>query len=558
MKKPLSMALVLLSYLMIPLSPLTAQHRPVPLGSSAAPFGYYEYLPLGYDSASNEEWPVVIFLHGADESGNGTTQLGDILVTGLTKNVEDGTQYPFVMISPQSPGIPWNVGNLDTLVQFVKSNYHVNEDRIYLTGLSMGGIGTWNYAKSNPEELAAILPLCGAPSGTPNGAALVNVPTWAFHAWGDTKGGANPDYTVNWIESLAAALGGGPLLANYPGTYTGPPGPGNESDKDRTASLTSAAWTWKDGISQVAGSQPTLTLYHDKSHNCWTRTYNNSAPLKWLLAQNRHGATNRAPAVTLTAPATNQTFNNPTSVTITAGVTDGDGTISRVEFYAGNQLLGTDNTPPHQRVWSNPPAGVHWITVKATDDDNTVGVQVVKITVKRDSTLELITPAGAGKATGSLFFPMEFAFDGPPSAVDPATGEPSGGVNASDAPGYSSRTGYIDFGPEWYKVRIAQTWTKYRVSSAGNQAPYAALWWDDDFDNVNDSGLTESQVNFNTAQNLATDSTEPWLKDRDLTANPVAPRARYLLCLSSSAMTGRAKEYALVGWIDPNALPPSP
>lgn len=386
MNRRLSVVLAFLAAASLPLS-ISAQQTAVPLGSSAAPYGYYEYLPLGYDDASTEEWPVVIFLHGSDERGNGTTELSEVLVNGLPKNVNSGTQYPFLLISPQSPSTSgsWSVSNLDTLVQFIKSNYHVDEDRIYLTGLSMGGIGTWNYAKTHPEELAAIWPMCAAPSGTPAGAQLVNVPTWAFHTWGDNgHSAANTAYTVRWVDSIAQALGAtGSLIDNYPGTYTGPPGPGNTSDKDRTASFSDATntWTWKDGVSQVAGSHPTITLYRDTSHNCWTRTYNNSAPMKWLLGQTRHGAGNKAPTVTVTAPANNATFTDPVSVTITAQVTDSDGSISRVEFYAGSQLLGTDNTAPHQLVWSNPPAGTHWITVKATDNDGAATAALAKITV---------------------------------------------------------------------------------------------------------------------------------------------------------------------------------
>ncbi|HVR95734.1 MAG TPA: Ig-like domain-containing protein [Thermoanaerobaculia bacterium] len=389
MNRRLSVLLVFLVAASLPLS-ISAQQTAVPLGSSAAPYGYYEYLPLGYDDASTDEWPVVIFLHGSGERGNGTSELSKVLAQGLPQNVNSGTQYPFLLVSPQSPSTvgSWNVSNLDTMVQFIKSNYHVDEDRIYLTGLSMGGIGTWNYAKTNPEELAAIWPTCGAPGGTPAGAQLVNVPTWAFHCWGDTQSGASTANTVQWINSIAQALGAtGSVIDNYPGAYTGPPGPGNTSDKDRTASFNDATntWTWNDGVSQVAGSHPTLTLYRDTSHNCWTRTYNNSTPMKWLLAQIRHGAANKAPTVTITAPANNATFTDPVSVTITAQVADSDGSISRVELYAGSQSLGTDNSAPHQLVWSNPPAGTHWITVKATDNDGDVTAALAKITVNINS-----------------------------------------------------------------------------------------------------------------------------------------------------------------------------
>lgn len=161
-------------------------------------------------------------------------------------------------------------------------------------------------------------------------------------------------------------------------------------------------------------------------------------------------------------------------------------------------------------------------------------------------TPQVLTPSAAGAATGSSYFPMQFAFDAQPTLN--SAGQPEGGTGGSDAPYYANRVGYIDFGPDWSKVRISATWTRYRVSSIGDQTPYAELWWDDDVDTVNDSGLTESALNFNTARGLATGSQEPWIQDRDLSASPVTPRARYLLCRTPSVMTNRAKEYALIGW----------
>lgn len=165
--------------------------------------------------------------------------------------------------------------------------------------------------------------------------------------------------------------------------------------------------------------------------------------------------------------------------------------------------------------------------------------------------LQIFTPTAAGQATGSLFFPLERAFDGQP-AFDENTGVPSGGAGVNDAPYYAGRVGYIDFGPDWQKVKITSTWTQYRVSSAGSMTPFAELWWDDDYDTVNDSGFTETCINFNTAQNLSTGSTTPWILDDDVISNPVTPRGRYLLCRAPATFVTRAKEYALIAWIDEN------
>src|SRR5690606_1787739 len=97
-----------------------------------------------------------------------------------------------------------------------------------------------------------------------------------------------------------------------------------------------------------------------------------------------------------------------------------------------------------------------------------------------DAELQIIQPHAAGQASGSLYFPLQNAFDSPDVDWDDTAGTVTGGPGAADAPYYSERVGYIDFGPDWAGVRIASTWTKYRASSVGNQTPYEELWWDDD------------------------------------------------------------------------------
>jgi hypothetical protein len=166
--------------------------------------------------------------------------------------------------------------------------------------------------------------------------------------------------------------------------------------------------------------------------------------------------------------------------------------------------------------------------------------------------LQIIRPVLAGAATGSQFFPLERAFDGQPD-LDENSGVPVGGVGASDAPAYNGgRVGYMDFGADWSKVRISSTWTKYRVSSSGDQSPYAELWWDNDINSVIDSVYMENRINFNTAKGLSTGSTTPWVLDSAVSGSPVTPMARYLLVRGPATMTNRASEYAMIGWIDAN------
>ena len=530
-----------------------AQQTARPLGSTTAPYGFYEYLPFGYDSADlAKRWPVVIFLHGQNELGNGTYELAKVLNAGVPYNIHHGTHYPFIAISPQSPPNWWQSGTIDQMVEYVKANYRIDEDRLYVTGLSMGGGGTWSYARLRPGKLAAIMPICGADTGY-YGPALVNVPTWAFHSWGDFKVSANN--TVQWGNHIAGARSGEPptdMIANYPGgnlSYSGPPGPYNTSNLDRTANydLVTKNWIWKDGAVNVPGSHPVVTLFRDTAHNSWGRAYGNKKAWEWLLGQTRFGASNKAPVVQITAPGSNITLDDPASITIKATVTDIDSAVDLVEFFVGHVKLGEDNVAPHEFVWSDVPDGVHWITVKATDALGAVSAAVVKITVI-SSNVELIVPAGAGPATGNSGpFPLQQAFDQDPPATLNAVDAPVGGSGGLDAPYYANRHGYIDFGPNWASIRITSTWTRYRKWSNGAQTPYAEAWWDDDTDNVNDSGLVETGINFNSATGLATGDTEPWVRDRDFSTAPIAPKAQFLILRSPATMTNRAKEYAIVG-----------
>jgi hypothetical protein len=124
----------------------------------------------------------------------------------------------------------------------------------------------------------------------------------------------------------------------------------------------------------------------------------------------------------------------------------------------------------------------------------------------------------------------------------------NGGTSGSDAPAYASRYGYIDFGANWADVRITATWTLYRAWSAGDQSGYATMWWDDDYDNVNDNGVTESVLDFNSAQSIPNVSYTQWIQDVDCSSAPVAPQGRYLIIGSPATVTNRAKEYAIIGY----------
>ena len=148
------------------------------------PFYYVEYLPKDYDPA--KEYPLVFFLHGAGERVQDPHQA---MFHGYMKYVrEQGKEYPFIFIAPQCIGNAyWGsyTESLSAFLDYVLETYAVDRRRVYLTGLSMGGTGTWMFAMARPNTFAAIMPVCG--SGIYwNVANLLKTPIYMVHGDCDT------------------------------------------------------------------------------------------------------------------------------------------------------------------------------------------------------------------------------------------------------------------------------------------------------------------------------------------------------------------------------------
>lgn len=158
-----------------------------PLGSTTAPFGFYDYLPPGYNDGKSR--PLMVFFHGIGENGNGTTDLPSVLKNGPPKLIDRSkwpADRPFVVISSQ-----WDGNNTCPSADFIHSviswsvaSYHIDAKRVYLTGLSCGAIGGWSYlGKYVDVEVAAAVLISGAGKGAFNqqGCALTRTAIWAFH-----------------------------------------------------------------------------------------------------------------------------------------------------------------------------------------------------------------------------------------------------------------------------------------------------------------------------------------------------------------------------------------
>ena len=168
-------------------------------------------LPHEYndDTVSPKRWPLVFFLHGRGERGS---DLEAVLRYGVPPVVLGRPDFPFITLSPQLPdGHEWvdYHAELLAMLRYVTTNLSVDPQRIYLTGLSMGGRGAWRLAAEHPELFAAVVPICG---GMPDLAsfllrlpALVSKPIWVFHgAQDDVAPIATSDRIVAELRSLSS------------------------------------------------------------------------------------------------------------------------------------------------------------------------------------------------------------------------------------------------------------------------------------------------------------------------------------------------------------------
>lgn len=179
---------------------------------------YYEYLPEGYPEAG-KKYPLMIFFHGSGETGPGTaTSLPAVLRNGPPKLINEGrfpknftvnnVNYKFIVISPQFNDWPTE-NDADNVINYLVAHYPVDINRIYLTGLSMGGGVVWNYSGNDinhATRLAAIVPVCGA--GYPyqphaRTIASANLPVWATHNSIDNA--VPPYYTIDYVNNINSA-----------------------------------------------------------------------------------------------------------------------------------------------------------------------------------------------------------------------------------------------------------------------------------------------------------------------------------------------------------------
>ena len=186
------------------------------------------------------KFPLIISLHGIGERGSNLQRLK---TDGLPRILDGNNAFPFYVVSPQCPAnTEWYYDRTDLLVRKVIEDalalYPVDRRRIYLTGYSMGGIGTWDMGIRHPGLFAAAAPIASRGEEGWNVCAMTEIPVWAFHGENDN------------LVPLSAAQR---LVTQF----------------------------------QNCGGEVTFTIYANTGHDAWTKTYANPQLYEWLLSKSR-------------------------------------------------------------------------------------------------------------------------------------------------------------------------------------------------------------------------------------------------------------------------------
>ncbi len=202
---------------------------------------YWLYLPQDYEkTAANGGAPLFLFLHGAGERGNTLDEIDKVKVHGppkLLDRPEFQKHWPCVTVSPQCKNdFAWSPAQLSLLLNEIEKKYKIDKKRVYVSGISMGGFGTWMMLQAEPKRFAAAAPICGGakPEWAPD---LIDIPIWNFHG---NKDGVVP---CKLSEMMV------------------------------------------DAVRKAGGRKIIFTVYEGGGHDVWTRTYDNQLLYDWLFTR---------------------------------------------------------------------------------------------------------------------------------------------------------------------------------------------------------------------------------------------------------------------------------
>jgi hypothetical protein len=281
--------------------------------------------------------------------------------------IKQGTAYanqrPFLnglILEPQTCS-SWNAANIDLMIEYVKTKYHVDEDRIYVTGLSLGGGGTWAYAASKFTKVAAIVPVAGTELSLSSINTASHVPTWAFHNYNDTnvgpglapetslfrcQGYTHRQCTVEHIDRMIP-FSTTQSMWDYSFNHGA-----TQASTDRTASLGKALpadllpmqWNWTNGrVPQDSSAKTVMTIFAAGGHGGWTTAYGMQEMWQWLYAQKREPAPTLKINSPLIAPI-NASSTSGATIVVSAKIALGGVPIAQI--IADLKPLGGSNVAP--------------------------------------------------------------------------------------------------------------------------------------------------------------------------------------------------------------------
>jgi dienelactone hydrolase len=340
--------------------------------TKASVIGYLQYLPKDYASNSSK-YPIVIFLHGIGERGANSTDYNTLLTSiasvdnlGPPKYARNGTEFPFILISPQLKNCygNWPLSYIQEVIDHVKTYLRVDEKKIHITGLSLGGGGVWSMAQDFPKMFASIAPVCGAYNSTSKAGAIGNedVPVWAFH--GDADDVVSLSKSVNMVNAI--------------NSYSPSP-------------------------------RALMTIYPGVKHNAWDRaylpdhTYHSPNVYEWMMkyTNSRNGG-NYVPS----ASAGSDIASTSSSITLSGSGSDSDGSISS---YRWTKISGPSasisSASSRSTTVSGLTSGTYIFRLRVVDNSGNGDSDYVKVTIGSATKTTNVAPVADAGSDKTVYLP---------------------------------------------------------------------------------------------------------------------------------------------------------
>lgn len=346
--------------------------------------GFYEFLPADYSANPDKAYPLIIFLHGLGERGNGSSQLSRVTTHGIPKAIKEGHPMrffwngkweSFIVLSPQlsESYAVWQTSYVDEILAYAKKNLRIDPNRIALTGMSLGGGGTWSFASrttANAQALSSIATICGTYKlADMSGIANANLPVWSFHASDD---GAVP--ASNTHTAISRILSHKPAVIPY------------------------------------------KTIWPTGNHGIWDRAYDteykwqNPNLYEWMLAQDKSLPVNRRP---YTNAGADLTVTVGTALTLSGALSrDEDGKIVRYIWRRlSGPVTGKITSPVSEDGITKVTelgVGSYSFELKAVDDRADYTLDTIQVTVVAHATPNIppVVKAGEDQITMALRAPL--------------------------------------------------------------------------------------------------------------------------------------------------------